>query len=131
MNEDSELEKVPVGSFVAEAIPDGLDIHVRLAGTADLTVKQQLDRVLRDVHVQMLETHGAQVSVDVSAVEFMNSACLKAFVTWVSSVHAMEEGRYQITFLFRPDVWWQRRSLRPIVAIGDGVASISPAESAV
>jgi hypothetical protein len=126
--EQDKVESVDLGSFTGEAIHEGLDMYVRLAGTADLTAKQQLDRLLCEVHGQMTRTGGTQVNVDVSGVEFMNSACLKAFVTWVTTVHAMEEGRYQITFLFKPDVWWQRRSLGPIVAISDGVANVRPSE---
>jgi len=117
----STVSSIDIGSFSAEVR--------RMRGTADLTVKTQLDRLLCDIHSEMAGAGATHVSVDVSGVDFMNSACLKAFVTWVTAARELHEGRYQITFLFRPDIWWQRRSLNPIVALSDGVADTRPSES--
>ena len=102
------IKPVQEKTFRAEALLDGDGVAVRLTGTADLTVKAVVDRFLCEVHAEVCRIGLATVSVDMSALEFINSSCLKAFVTWITTVQAMAGGRYHISFMFKPARDWQR-----------------------
>ena len=111
--------------FVAHARADERKIHVNLTGTADLTVKSQLDHFLRNVHNEAQRCLAEEVTVDVRELEFMNSSCLKCFVWWISTVQ--EEpgtGKYRIVFVSSPSIYWQRRSLNALACLANEIISI-------
>src|SRR5206468_12473314 len=98
-------------TFRAEALLEGDAVAVRFSGTADLNVKLTVDRFLCEVHAEACRLDANAVNVDMSGLEFINSSCLKAFVTWITTVQAMAAGRYHISFMFKPARDWQRRSV--------------------
>jgi hypothetical protein len=57
--------------FTAQASTSERRIMVSLSGTADLTVKSQLDRFLREVHAEAQRCLAEVVTVDVRLLEFM------------------------------------------------------------
>jgi hypothetical protein len=60
----------------------------------------------------------AEVVVDLRSVEFMSSACLKAFVTWIHIARTLPTpSRYQIVFLSQPEILWQRRSMHALACV--------------
>jgi len=115
-------------SFRAEAVLDTNGVAVRFSGTADLTVKAHVDRFLCQVHAEACRIDTTSVSVDMSALEFINSSCLKAFVTWITTVQEMAQGRYQISFMFKPARDWQKRSVEALSRLGEDVVTTHPAE---
>jgi hypothetical protein len=116
-------------SFRAEAVLDPANVvTVRFTGTADLTVRPMVDRFLRDVHDEICRIDVATVNVNMSALEFINSSCLKAFVGWITTVQAMAKGRYHISFLFKPSRDWQRRSVDALALLAEDVVSARPDE---
>lgn len=111
--------------FTAAARVDGATVHTTLSGNADLNVKPQLDGFLLSLHRYALSDGVSEVVVDVRNLEFINSSCLKAFVTWISSVQAQEaEGQYRIVFLSSPRLHWQRRSLHALSCFANDLVSI-------
>ena len=111
--------------FAAQASASERRILVSLTGTADLTVKSQLDRFLRDVHSEAQRCVAEEVTVDVRQLEFMNSSCLKCFVWWISTVQEQTgEGKYRITFVSSPSVYWQRRSLNALACLANDIITI-------
>jgi len=115
-------------SFRAEAVLDTNGVAVRFSGTADLTVKAHVDRFLCQVHAEACRIDTTSVSVDMSALEFINSSCLKAFVTWITTVQEMAQGRYTISFMFKPARDWQKRSVEALSRLGEDVVTTRPAE---
>ncbi len=103
----------------------GQGMELVLTGTADLTVKAQLDRFLRTVHAEIRRRAMRDVCVDVRRLEFMNSSCLKSFVWWISTVQeqAFDE-RYRIRFVSSPTVYWQRRSLNALACLAGDIVSV-------
>ena len=100
-------------------------ILVTLRGTADLTVKPQLDRFLAELHAEADQRKMEEVSVDVRQLEFMNSSCLKSFVWWISTVQErVGAARYRIIFVSSPTVYWQRRSLNALACLASDIISI-------
>ena len=121
----SWVETLKETDFAAHASANERRIHVNLTGTADLTVKSQLDHFLRDVHTEAQRCLAEEVTVDMRQLEFMNSSCLKCFVWWVSTVQEEpSEGKYRIVFVSSPSVYWQRRSLNALACLANEIISI-------
>jgi hypothetical protein len=110
-------------TFRAEAVLEAGSVAVRFTGTADLNVKAHVDRFLCEVHAEACRTDVSSVSVDMSGLDFINSSCLKAFVTWITTVQEMAQGRYQISFMFKPARDWQKRSVDALSRLGEDVVS--------
>ncbi len=118
-------ETMKESDFAAQASARDRRIQVNLTGTADLTVRVQLDRFLRDVHSEAQRRLAEEVTVDVRQLEFMNSSCLKCFVWWIGAVQEqVGDGRYRIVFVSSPAVYWQRRSLNALACLANEIISI-------
>src|SRR5260370_40170008 len=68
------IKPIHHATFDAEAVLDGSEIAVRFSGTADLGVKDIMDRFLIDVHAEASRMDVKAVSVDASGPEVINSA---------------------------------------------------------
>jgi hypothetical protein len=111
--------------FAASASAGERRILVTLSGTADMTVRNQLDRFLREVHQEAQRCRAEEVTMDVRQLEFMNSSCLKCLVWWVSTVQEQPvEGKYHIVFVSSPSVYWQRRSLDALACLAGDIITI-------
>lgn len=110
-----DLPAVSAPELSVEAEHEGDTLTLRLSGTADMRVSEALERVLTRVHEEAQRLAVARVRVDLCALEFMNSSCLKSFVTWISQDRDLApEKRYAIHFVSRPEILWQRRSLHAL-----------------
>ena len=119
------LPLVRESDFSASAELEGTSLQAMFTGNADLNVKTQLDQFLLSLHQCALVKGVAEVAVDVRNLEFINSSCLKAFVTWISSVQAQRaEQQYRIIFLSSPRLHWQRRSLHALSCFAADLVSI-------
>ena len=98
-------------------------VDVVLTGTADGRAAKPLAEMLPSLHARVVEAQANKVVVDVTELEFMNSACFKSFVSWIGSA---EEGKhlYQIVFASSPKQLWQRRSLHALVCFAPRLVSI-------
>ena len=111
--------------FAANASAAERKIAVSLSGTADFTIRNQLDHFLREVHQEAQRSRAEEVTVDVRQLEFMNSSCLKSFVWWISTVQEQAgDGKYRIVFVSSPSVYWQRRSLNALACLANEIISI-------
>jgi anti-anti-sigma factor len=112
--------------FSAHAGAVGSALTITLTGNADLNVKADLERFMLAVHDEARRTGAHEVVVDLRALEFMNSSCLKSFVWWISSVQALAaSSQYRITFVSSPAMYWQRRSLGALAGLATEIVSIS------
>lgn len=109
------LPFVASADLFAAAHEAGDEVFLRLSGVADLRVVDQLADVLTAVHSKACVQRATLVSVDVTALEFMNSSCIKCFVGWLSSAQARTGGAlYRVRFISNPEMLWQRSSLKAI-----------------
>jgi len=121
----ASIPAIRESDFSASARVDGAKVETTLTGNADLNVKSQLDGFLLSLHQHALGDSVSEVVVDVRNLEFINSSCLKAFVTWISSVQAQPiNGQYRIVFLSSPRLHWQRRSLHALSCFANDLVSI-------
>ena len=119
------ISDVKEPDFSASAQAEGGGLQAAITGNADLNVKSHLDQFLLALHENALARAMGEVTVDVRNLEFINSSCLKAFVTWISSVQAQpSEQQYRIIFLSSPRLHWQRRSLHALSCFASDLVSI-------
>ncbi|MDB5220152.1 MAG: hypothetical protein JWO86_8079 [Myxococcaceae bacterium] len=90
-------------------------VHVCLVGDANMNAVDELGQALGVVHGRALAAGATEVVVDLRQLEFMNSACFKKIVTWITRVEEVEaSARYRIRFLSNATIHWQRRSLHAL-----------------
>jgi anti-anti-sigma factor len=118
--------EVKLEDFSLAASRGPSQIVVTLDGTADLAAADALDAALVKVHDAAVAAALAEVVVDLRGVEFMNSSCLKAILTWVNDVQELDESRrYAVRFISDPRVHWQNRSLHSVKCFASDIISIS------
>ena len=110
------------GKFSATATHDDATIVLELAGAADVVAKQNLARVLRELHDQAKVLGAKEVRVDIRRLAFMNSSCFKDIITWLERART-EEG-YRIVFLSSATQHWQKRSLHALSCFARDLVSI-------
>jgi hypothetical protein len=87
-------------------------IRARFSGNADIDAIAPLRDLMARMHAELVRVAAREIEIDLRDLEFMNAACMKLFVNWVSDIlEAPEEQRYRLRFVSNPEVRWQRRSL--------------------
>ena len=105
------------------AVVDGRHPAVRFAGNGDADAVPILDAFLKKLHEELLMKKASSISVDLGDLYFMNSSCLKAFVSWIHKVDTT--GRpYAIRLLMNSRQQWQLRSLATLKRLAPTVVSI-------
>jgi len=100
-------------------------VQVRLMGDGNINAVDRLGGALTDVHAQAIRGSCTEVVVDVRQLEFMNSACFKKVVTWITRVEEVAaDARYRIRFLSNPKMHWQRRSLHALQMFAIDLVSV-------
>jgi anti-anti-sigma factor len=120
---------MPISSVSSIAAPDfNFDVSeedaaliIRLRGTADMAVADKLAKGLEQSHAEAVQSKFKLVCVDLQAVYFVNSTCLKNFVTL--AMRAKESG-YKVRFLLNPRLSWQRRAVDPIERLAPTTVSV-------
>jgi hypothetical protein len=108
---------------------DGAAPAVKFSGNADAEAISPLDRFLKLLHKNLTDEGCKSVAVDLGELYFMNSSCLKAFVSWIYKVNT--SGRpYVIRLQMNPRQPWQRRSLEPLKRLAPSVVFLDEAMNA-
>jgi hypothetical protein len=107
------------------ALHEGESLSLQVSGNADLEMLPQLGPFLEQVHSELCRAGADIVTVDLRKLYFMNSSCLKSFITWVVSVSKLDaESRHRIRFLSNQNLRWQQRSLQSMQALAPGLVDI-------
>jgi hypothetical protein len=121
----SSSPPVPAAEWSATVSDESSGLLLKLTGTADLRVTEQVEKLLEDVHRRASSSGASEVRVDLRELEFMNSSCFKSFVTWISRVQQLPgESQYKIRFISSSSVLWQRRSLHALSCFAADLISI-------
>ena len=119
------VSAVEAVDFAARAELEGGCAVTSLTGNADLRVKDRLATFLEEVDQEVDRLQLTEVTVDLRALEFMNSSCFKDFVSWIAAVQARPtERHYSITFRSNPRMHWQRRSLNALCCFASDLVSV-------
>jgi hypothetical protein len=121
----TDLCAFDAGELTATATMERTEVRVLFSGCADSRVMTPLRDLVLKVHDEMVRTKTPEAIVDFRSLEFMNSSCFKAFVTWISRVQELEPAaRYRIRFLSDNGKLWQRRSLTALSCFAQDVIQI-------
>jgi hypothetical protein len=108
----NELDAFREAELAAVAAADDAAVRVTLTGSADSRVMTKLASLLGRAHDEAARRNSPEVVVDLRALEFMNSSCFKAFVSWIVRVQGLPaDAQYKIRFLSDKGKHWQNRSL--------------------
>ncbi len=122
---ETNLKPVKHESFSLEPRLEGQYLYVTFLGTGDLDAMESLSAFLPEVHVQAMQSAVEEVRFDFHGLQFMNSSCFKAFVTFID--HAKSSNvSYRIRFITSPRHHWQRRSLEALRRLAMGLVTIQP-----
>jgi anti-anti-sigma factor len=120
-----ELPEIETHTMTATAKLETTTIAVRLAGTADTEIRPNLDQFVQKLHAEAVRIGVANVTVDLRELEFMNSSCLKVFVTWLAKLRDLEASKqYRIQIRSNPQLLWQRRSLAALSCFAADLVTI-------
>ncbi len=87
-------------------------VSVAFVGNADSRAMAAIDALLTGLHAEALGSKAREVTIDLRDLEFMNSSCFKAFVTWIGKVQDLPQAQqYHMVFRSDDSKHWQRRSL--------------------
>jgi hypothetical protein len=115
----SEHRLVVDASFGADGIT------VRLVGEAGMEAMSAMEKTLAGLHGEMQARKAPAAVIDLTKLEFMNSSCFKAFVTWIDRVQELDPAaHYRIRFVSNPTILWQRRSLQALQCFAAELISI-------
>jgi hypothetical protein len=114
------LPELRTESFSLVFLAQGGVPVVKLTGNGDADAVSPLDRSLSQLHQKMTEASLQSVMVDFGELYFMNSSCLKAFVSWIYKVRTLGSP-YKIRLQLNPRQRWQRRGLEPLQRLAPAV----------
>jgi hypothetical protein len=100
-------------------------IALVFAGSAETAAMGAIDELLQKAHQSALSNNVKEITVGFRDLEFMNSSCIKVFVTWLTRIEGIaEDKRYRIRFLSDPNKSWQKRSLHALSCFAVGSITV-------
>jgi hypothetical protein len=122
------LPAIRANGFALVPLDGGPAAAVKMSGNGDAEAVSLLDRFLKLLHKNLTDEGCTSVAVDLGELYFMNSSCLKAFVSWIYKVNTT--GRpYQIRLQMNPRQPWQRRSLEPLKRLAPAVVFLDEVDA--
>ncbi|WP_437669801.1 hypothetical protein [Sorangium sp. So ce131] len=118
------LEPVVRESFGIEAAQRGDALGVKLTGTGDMAAAGPLGDYLKALQPEVIRLSVSEVEFDVRALGFLNSSCLKAFISFVYGLASLGL-QCRTRFLTDARLPWQRRSLSAIERMSPELVSIA------
>jgi hypothetical protein len=98
---------------------------ISVSGNGDMAAVEGLSHYLRQVHTVITDLSMTQVEFDFRDLYFLNSSCLKSFVTWIRGmVEGGSSTAFHIRFITNPKLYWQRRSLEALQRLAPGVVRV-------
>ena len=111
----SATARIDMDGLTATYRLDDKELLVELIGNADHRSSDQMRDVCGQLHTAAVTSEVTATVIDMRQLEFMNSSCFKALVTWVSDIQDMEPAkRYRIRVYSNAGIPWQKRSLQSL-----------------
>ncbi len=118
-----KVESVVTDSFGIQPELRGDLLSVKLTGTGDMAAAAPLGVYFKALQAEVTRLSLESVEFDVRALYFLNSSCLKAFITFICSL-ANQGLKCKIRFITDARLGWQRRSLSALQRMSPGLVSI-------
>lgn len=123
------LSPLRVGSLTVEVLDTQEGVSVVLRGDADAReAGPELDTFLvRRVHPAVLDAGLKELRLDVTGLEFLNSAGIKALVNWLLVVKQQPVPlRYAILLCYDEGITWQGKGLKPLACVAPTFLRLQP-----
>ncbi|WP_438022514.1 hypothetical protein [Sorangium sp. So ce233] len=118
------VEPVVTESFGIEPALRDDALGVKLTGTGDMTAVAPLGLFLKDLQAEAARLRVSAVEFDVRALYFLNSSCLKAFISFICGLPGLGL-RCKVQFVTDARLGWQRRSLTALERMSPDLVSIT------
>ncbi|WP_434041426.1 MULTISPECIES: hypothetical protein [Sorangium] len=118
------VEPVVTESFGIEPALRDDALGVKLTGTGDMTAVAPLGLFLKDLQAEAARLRVSAVAFDVRALYFLNSSCLKAFISFICGLPGLGL-RCKVEFVTDARLGWQRRSLAALERMSPELVSIT------
>ncbi|WP_437618738.1 hypothetical protein [Sorangium sp. So ce1151] len=118
------VEPVFTDSFGIEPALRDDTLSIRLSGTGDMAAAPSLGICLKALQAEVVRLSINVVEFDVRALYFLNSSCLKAFISFICGV-AGQSQKCKVQFLTDARLGWQRRSLTALERMSPELVSIA------
>jgi hypothetical protein len=108
----ASLDELVLDAFAARPSWEAEQLNVAMFGSADGRVFEPLKSFFERVHQVAVERSLPVVTIDLRALEFMSSSCIKVFVSWLLKIQELApERQYRLEFISARGIGWQRRTL--------------------
>ncbi|AUX24344.1 hypothetical protein SOCEGT47_048810 [Sorangium cellulosum] len=117
------VESVVTDSFgIVPALRDDT-LVIKLTGTGDMAAAAPLALYFKGLQTEVIRLSASAVEFDVRALYFLNSSCLKAFISFICGL-ANQGIKCKIRFITDARLGWQRRSLTALERMSPELVSI-------
>lgn len=114
------------GGLAIETELDGDHYVTKFTGVAELPAVTPLAALLKSLHSAALANGVKHVVADFRALEFMNSACFKNMVTWITDIQdEPSDKQYRLIIRSNEAIQWQRRSMHALKAFATELIDVS------
>ncbi len=121
---DLAIRDVNLEHFSAHAEREPTKIVARLRGNADQLVRDELQRIISELHTEATRLGVREAVLDVRDLYFMNSSCLSVIVRWITGQMKCAIESYRIRFTCNANLRWQKRSLQAMATLGGALVVI-------
>ncbi|WP_437730453.1 hypothetical protein [Sorangium sp. So ce1335] len=118
------VEPVVTDSFGIEPALRDDTLSIKLSGTGDMAAAPSLGICLKALQAEVMRLSINLVEFDVRALYFLNSSCLKAFISFIFAV-AGQGMKCKVQFITDARLGWQRRSLTALERMSPDSVSIA------
>ncbi|KYF71784.1 hypothetical protein BE11_33115 [Sorangium cellulosum] len=118
------VEPVVTESFGIEPALRDDSLSVKLTGTGDMAAVAPLGSLLKELQWEAVRLRVSAVEFDVRALYFLNSSCLKAFISFICGL-AGQGLKCKVQFVTDARLGWQRRSLTALERMSPELVSIT------
>ncbi|WP_437541851.1 MULTISPECIES: hypothetical protein [unclassified Sorangium] len=117
------VEPVVTDSFGIEPTLRDDTLGVKLTGTGDMAAAAPLGLCLKALQGEVMRLSISAVQFDIRALYFLNSSCLKAFISFICGL-AGQGLKCKVQFRTDARLGWQRRSLVALERMSPELVSI-------
>jgi hypothetical protein len=123
------LEPLHVGALTGEVLDSDETVSVVLRGDSDARDAGTAldDFLVKRVHPKVLAAGLKNLQLDVTGLEFLNSAGIKALVNWLMAIKKQQpQERYFIVLQYDEGITWQSKGLKPLVHVAQQFLRLEP-----
>jgi hypothetical protein len=107
--------------FCAEWVRNGDAIDVCMWGTAESMSEHVLVTAFNEVRAAANQDPPREIRIDVRAIEFLHSGCLKYLVNWITPLQNRPNEVYKIVIIWNPLMNWQKRTIYVLCSLAPDV----------